>query len=388
MTSRLSVFERFLHRIKSHKAVALILGIGSAIIALASFTDAAKNLISLFDRGPSPEAARTTLAGLSVPFTQEAFVKSASDGDETATKLFIAAEIPIDEPAFLEARTERLTALAAAAFENHLEVVTLLLKAGAKVVTPNYNALVAGALSDRVEILQRMLNQDVGLAAKEEAFVLAERRDMLETLARAGVDVKKVGTSAMLQATSAETVDYLVDHGISVNVKDNSGESALQHLMDDPYMTSAEAVLAMLKHGADIESRDQDGATLLLRAAKNGNVDMAQALLERKASVSVRNGDGRTPLSLAADSAGPRGKKIIEMLIEHGADVNAADKDGKTALHYAVLRRERATVELLLAKGAKKDIPDSQGNTPLALAEKNDRGDMEPIIAMLRDGTR
>ena len=370
MTTKPTVPEKLISRLKSYRAVAVVLALGSAIIALATFTDAAKSLVGLFHSAPSAESARASLAGMSMPYTPEAFVKAAADGDVTAIRLFLAAGIDPNTPAFLETRAEHLPALASAAFESHADVVEILLKAHAKIVTPEYNSLIAAALSDNVAILRRMLRQGATLDAMEEAFVLAERRDMLETLEHAGVDVKKNGTTALMQATSAEAVNFLVERGVDVNARDADGKTVLQHLMDDAFFTSAEAVLALVDHGADINTRDEKGSTLLHRAAHNGNVENARKFLEQKADPTLQDADGRTPLLLAAETGGSRGLKICELLLEHGARVDAAGSDGRTALHLAAERGEVQMVQLLMAHHANPQLADTAGDTPEKLAQR------------------
>jgi predicted Fe-Mo cluster-binding NifX family protein len=378
-------YEKFIARLKSHRTVAVALALGSVIIALSTFTDAAKNLLGLF-KTPGPEEARTSLASMSVTYTPAAFVAAAEEGDVTVVKLFLTAGMDPDMPGFSESRTERLPALAAAAFENRAGVVKLLLQAGAKVVTPDYNNLIGGALSGNVEILNQMLHQRIAHNKLEEAFIVAESRAILEALERAGVNVKKIGATAMIQATSAETVEFLAERGVDVNTKDSDGKSAIQHMMDDSSFTSAAAVLALIDRGADINARDSSGATLLLRAADNGNVDMMQKLLERKADVTVRNADGRNAISLATESSGKRGVQIASLLLGHGVDINGRGTDGKTALHRAAARGDLEFVRLLLEHNADVHVKDSEGNTALSLATNSRSTEsIATIIQLLRD---
>ena len=385
MKTKPNFYEKFIVRLKAHRAVAVVLALGSVIIALSTFTDAAKNLVGLFNT-PGPEEARASLAKLSIAYTPAAFVTAAAEGDVTVVKLFLVAGIDRDTPAFLESRTERLPALAAAAFENQMEVVKLLLKAGAKVITPDYNNLIAAAVSGNIEILNSMLKERIERDKLEEAFVVAESRTILEALVRAGVDVKKVGASALMQATSGETVEFLIERGIDVNTKDSAGKTAIQHLMDDNFSTSAAAVLALVDHGADINARDKSGSTLLLRAASNGNVEMLQKLLDRKADVTARNLDGRTALSLATDAGRRQGVSIATLLLGHGADINAQENDGKTALHRATETSDAEFVRLLVEHNADVHIKDKKGNTALSLATKYGlTASSEKMIQLLRD---
>jgi len=50
--------------------------------------------------------------------------------------------------------------------------------------------------------------------------------------------------------------------------------------------------------------------------------------------------------------------------VNAGADVNVKDLYGGTPLHVAARNGDREIVELLLAKGARRDARDSNGKTP------------------------
>ena len=57
--------------------------------------------------------------------------------------------------------------------------------------------------------------------------------------------------------------------------------------------------------------------------------------------------------------------KSIEMMLKLGADVNASDEQGKTPLHDACLKGHSETVRLLLDHGANIGARDKSGATPL-----------------------
>jgi ankyrin repeat protein len=63
---------------------------------------------------------------------------------------------------------------------------------------------------------------------------------------------------------------------------------------------------------------------------------------------------------------------MARMLIERGADVNATDTLGMTPLLWAASSSfgDAAMIELLLASGARRDVRNKDGLTPLELARK------------------
>ena len=54
---------------------------------------------------------------------------------------------------------------------------------------------------------------------------------------------------------------------------------------------------------------------------------------------------------------------------EQGADVNFVADTGETAMHAAAYRGANSVVQYLFDKGAKLDVADKSGRTPLRVAE-------------------
>ncbi|MGB3619641.1 MAG: glutaminase A [Catalinimonas sp.] len=69
----------------------------------------------------------------------------------------------------------------------------------------------------------------------------------------------------------------------------------------------------------------------------------------------------------------------VKRLHALGVDLNAGDYDGRTALHLAAAENQRAVVEYLLANGARRDVKDRWGGTPLKDAKKG----RHPVIVKL-----
>ena len=59
--------------------------------------------------------------------------------------------------------------------------------------------------------------------------------------------------------------------------------------------------------------------------------------------------------------------EAVKLLLERHVDVNAVNEGGQTALHFAALSMD-SVVELLVRSGAKLDIADRQGRTPMDMA--------------------
>src|SRR5215831_7086576 len=160
--------------------------------------------------------------------------------------------------------------------------------------------------------------------------------------------------------------------------------------------------------GRDNRFRDDlltTGATPLLRAAQTFDNDVVRLLLEHGALVDLPNASGVTPFMAAAGigtrtisgvlGAGPSENVValslatMEILRKAGADVNARITDitsltariartntltgrqGQTALFLAVELGRADVVRFLLDHGAKVDIKDDMGRTPIDVASKN-----------------
>ncbi|HTR00229.1 MAG TPA: ankyrin repeat domain-containing protein [Candidatus Acidoferrum sp.] len=95
----------------------------------------------------------------------------------------------------------------------------------------------------------------------------------------------------------------------------------------------------------------------------NGNEgEIAQLLLDHGAALDGSHGR-ETPL-IGAASLGA--EKVAKVLIDAGADLEATSVFGARALHWAAWMGLRSTVELLIARGARIDVCDTEfASTPL-----------------------
>jgi hypothetical protein len=60
--------------------------------------------------------------------------------------------------------------------------------------------------------------------------------------------------------------------------------------------------------------------------------------------------------------------EAIQLLLDRGLSINAQATDGQTAVHGAAMQGFDDVIRFLAAKGAKLDVPDNDGFTPLDVA--------------------
>jgi uncharacterized protein len=116
-----------------------------------------------------------------------------------------------------------------------------------------------------------------------------------------------------------------------------------------------------------------------MRAAKNGDAAAMRLLLDHGADPSITQKNHTTALMLAAGLGRGQGVfakdyatekellEAVELLVERGVDVNALNDNGQTAMHFAV-RASDDIVRYLAAHGARLDVKDKRGYTPIDVA--------------------
>jgi ankyrin repeat protein len=84
------------------------------------------------------------------------------------------------------------------------------------------------------------------------------------------------------------------------------------------------------------------------------------------------------------DAVKRRDHQAVLSLAAQKADVNGAQPDGATALSWAAYLDDRDSADVLLAAGAKVNVADEYGETPLTLACAN--GDAELVQKLVKAG--
>ena len=136
----------------------------------------------------------------------------------------------------------------------------------------------------------------------------------------------------------------------------------------------------LLAAGADVNSHDTFGQTPLWWAVKSGHIDITNLLLENGADPKLIS----TRFSLI-EAAGWGNKNTVKLLLEKGADINIRHSySAVTALACACSKAHYDVVELLLKRGARHDIEDIEGRTPISRAAE--KGHLDMVRLLLTEG--
>ncbi len=143
----------------------------------------------------------------------------------------------------------------------------------------------------------------------------------------------------------------------------------------------SEAIETLLAAGVAVDCRDSRERTPLWEAVLYDHFQFAEVLLHRGANVNARSSGGRTLLHQCVDGTGLF--HLVPWLIDRGAEIDARRDNGDTPLHVAASRGFVEPVTVLLVHGADRNLENTEGETPLELAERYDREDVVVLLKTL-----
>lgn len=151
-----------------------------------------------------------------------------------------------------------------------------------------------------------------------------------------------------------------------------------RRLMDAIEKGDAAKVAKAIAGKANVNKKSWSTEGPLPNAIAKGDVKIIQLLLDAKADPNNVHGyHDVTPFWQAAKKGD---MQIINMLLEAGADVNATGERKLSVYGYAVARKNKALADALVARGAKTDVADKDGWTPLFYAARNGDGDTAQFL--------
>ena len=202
--------------------------------------------------------------------------------------------------------------------------------------------------------------------------------DLVEFLIDRGADVNRLdrnGNTALYKAVYDEKkqlITLLKSHQAALNTEDLAKlEPKLHEQLCRPWQLAF-----LLNEGVNVNAKDQSGLSPILklvngecRDGRNVQIDIAKLLIYAGADVNTSDPNGRTPLHFIYIKYKRYDAAIAKLLIDAGANLNAQDNKGQTPLHTAIGKSYSSpTVEFLIEAGANLNIRDNKGQTPLHLA--------------------
>jgi ankyrin repeat protein len=268
-----------------------------------------------------------------------------------------------------------------------------------------------------------------------QAAIYNDHPDIVLLLLEGGADPETRGRkkqTALFIASScghADVVRSLIDHGADLNAKSlfrrdgpHGGQVEWTPLHVAIDKKRRDIVLVLLEHGADMENRSSQDETALYLASSRGCVDIVRQLISHGADP---NAECRTytpmhqrvmmwtPLHVASYHGSPEIARVllehgvnpnaldhsvgialhlaskitvIKLLLEYGANMDARDKEGWTRLHWAAFGLNLQVLVVLLDRGADPHAQTNKGETPIQLAISwRSQGDQAEIIRLLSE---
>ena len=244
------------------------------------------------------------------------------------------------------------------------------------------------------------------------------RLDSVTALVAAKADVNQADTNGitpMLMAITNNHLDvakFLLEKGVNPNGTDWWGRAPLWaaiEIRDRDYGRNNEhdidreaafrLIQMLLDRGANVNARTKEvppirrfvtplgdlswvdftGQTPFLRAALAGDIEVMRLLLSKGADPNIATEAGTTALMAAAGVNWMTGQtytesnaalmEAVKLCMEKGGDVNASNSMGVTAVIGAANRGSDDIIEFLVKNGARLDVKDKEGRTPLVWAE-------------------
>jgi ankyrin repeat protein len=378
---------------------------GMTPLLFAAQNGDAKVVAALLKAGANPNAA--------MPEGETPLMSAARTGSVDAIKLLVETGAKVDQ----REQWQGQTALMWAASQNNAAAVKALIELGAdknarsKLLSfPEFKWETSGMV---VTVLPRGGWTPLMYAARDGA------KDAVAALADEKADLNASdpdGTTALMYAiinAHFDTAAVLIEKGADPNVADSTGTAALYSAVDmhtmGPMLSrpspklldtrdAADIVRMLIDHGANVNARLKrpiigrhhtptgdaslgEGTTPLARAAKSNDLQLMKMLLDAGADPKLTLKDRTTVLMIAAAGGAVVGAyavaipvtedssvEAIKLCLDRGVDINAFNTSGTTAVHSAVQRGALKVVKFLGEHGAKLDMKNKQGRTPLDIA--------------------
>jgi uncharacterized protein len=258
------------------------------------------------------------------------------------------------------------TALMFAAQEGNLESARILLGTGAKlneIAPEDGSALVVAALSGHEEVARFLLDKGADPNAANRYGVTALHYAILKGLALAAGVQWFASASELYRPNEPELVKALLAHGANPNAR----------ILERPPLPGVRNLVVVSVAGATpymLAAASYDAAIMqmLVAAGADPNLVTKEKTDALIFAAGLAEGLGKPPLRTEEDDR--NALEAVKLAVQLGNDVNAANQHDVTPLHAAAYVGSDAIVKFLVEKGARMDVKDDSGQTPLSIAEQ------------------
>lgn len=330
--------------------------------------------------------------------TEEQFLNSISRNDiAKASSLISNGLVKIDSPLFH-----------LAVMQGRLEIVSMLLKAGANVNAvnaQNKSACYLAIYYNQFAMLQLLVERGANVRRRLDRPLLKDvswRSDsrMAAFLIDAGAPIDELSRTDLfdlvaMSRKSVAVLERLLARDVNVGLlRDDYGNTVLHRVLlnvkrdDDGDTEDLTEFFSALVYGArvNVNAGNNQRATPLHNAAITRNTRAMRLLIELGADVDRQEVGGRTALHLVCGDRQALNGSCAEFLLAIGADVRVITNQGQTAAHLAAQLSKSSELHACVAAGCDLDQRDNSGLTPRSICVRN--GCPLPTVVEIDDARR
>ena len=266
------------------------------------------------------------------------------------------------EQGYQEATPGGMTPLLYAARDGRMEIARMLIGAGAKVNLPDANKItpLLMAITNNQPDTADLLIQN---GAEINSSDFWGRTPLWAAVEIRDIEYSRSGEHNVDRERLLQLIRTLLDRGASPNARTAEVPPTRRFLMGL----------------GDLSWVDFTGQTPFLRAALSGDLTVMKLLMEKGADPSIPTFSGTTALMAAAGinwvinqtftEESATQIEALKLCLEKGADINAANSMGLTPVFGAANRGADDILAFLVEHGARLDVKDKEGRTPMVWAE-------------------
>lgn len=224
----------------------------------------------------------------------------------------------------------------------------------------------------------------IGFVAVAAAILAASLRVTAQVPPTPRERASYTGLFAAADRGDIAAIDRLAASGQTVDARDGHGRTPLQVAA---YARQRDAMRALVRAGASPNALDRDRYDIVTIAAVADDVPTLSTALEIGGSAANVTSPYDGTALIAAAHLGHDG--VVRTLVRAGAPLDHVNNLGWTAVIESIVlgdggARHQATLQALVDAGANVDLPDRNGQTPLALARSRGYERMADILRKAR----